>query len=180
MKVLFVVPYPEGTAPSQRFRFEQYFPALAERGIQYEVHTFLDRGTWAILYKPGHTLQKAGGILKGFARRIGLLFRVPGFDVVFLHREASPIGPPVFEWFIGQVLRKKIIYDFDDAIWLPNTSDTNKLAAGLKWHQKVGRICGWAWKVSCGNRYLQEYALQFNPQAIVNPPRLTRSTCTTR
>jgi glycosyltransferase involved in cell wall biosynthesis len=169
MRILFVVPYPEGVAPSQRFRFEQYFPTLAEEGVDYTVEPFLDRGTWAILYKPGHTLQKATGILRGFARRVGLLFRVLSYDFVFIHREASPVGPPFFEWFISRVLRKKIIYDFDDAIWLPNTSENNRIAAGLKWHQKVGSICRWAWKVSCGNRYLQEYALQFNPNAIVNP-----------
>jgi glycosyltransferase involved in cell wall biosynthesis len=169
MKILFVVPYPEGAAPSQRFRFEQYFSALREKGIAFSVHSFLDEKTWAILYKPGHGRQKAVGILKGFIRRVLLLFRVPGYDYVFIHREASPVGPPFFEWMASRVLRKRIIYDFDDAIWLPNTSESNKIAAGLKWHQKVGNICRWAYKVSCGNTYLQNFALQHNPNAFVNP-----------
>lgn len=169
MRILFVVPYPSGKAPSQRFRFEQYFEALTAAGHQYRVASFISDATWAILYKPGHQLQKIAGILGGFLRRIALLFSVPQYDYVFIHREASPIGPPVFEWLIAKVLGKKIVYDFDDAIWIPNTSEANKIVAGVKWHHKVGSICRWAYKVSCGNAYLRDYAQQFNPNAIINP-----------
>lgn len=169
MKILFVVPYPLGKAPSQRFRFEQYLPLLGEAGWVYTFAPFLGEGTWRILYKPGHVVQKVAGILKGFLKRFLLLFSVPAFDYVFIHREATPIGPPVFEWVVAKVLKKKIIYDFDDAIWIPNTSESNKIVAGIKWHHKVNAICKWAYKVSCGNSYLQAYAKQFNPHAFVNP-----------
>ncbi|GAB2531059.1 glycosyltransferase family 4 protein [Rufibacter soli] len=169
MKILFVVPYPFGKAPSQRFRFEQYLGLLEEAGGEYEFAPFLDEATWKILYKPGHVVQKVVGILKGFLKRILLLFSVAKFDYIFIHREATPIGPPFFEWIVTKVLGKKVIYDFDDAIWVPNTSESNKVVAGIKWHHKVGDICKWAYKVSCGNSYLQSYALQYNPNAIVNP-----------
>ncbi len=169
MRILFLIPYPLGRAPSQRFRFEQYFGALTAHGHEYRLAPFLSVGTWDILYKPGQAATKALGIIGGFARRLGLLFVVPAYDFVFIHREAAPIGPPVFEWIIAKVLRKKIIYDFDDAIWLANTSEANKLAASLKWHHKVADICQWAHKISCGNNYLATYARQFNPHAVVNP-----------
>ena len=168
-KILFLTPYPHGQAPSQRFRFEQYLGALTAVGHTYELKSFLSPITWAILYKPGQTLAKAVGIAAGFGRRLGLLARVPAFDFVFIHREAAPIGPPFFEWMIAKVLRKRIIYDFDDAIWLANTSEANRIAAGLKWHQKVGSICRWAYKNSCGNAYLAAYAHQFNVHSLVNP-----------
>ena len=169
MRILFVVPYPPGRAPSQRFRFEQYLDILTAHGHQYRLAPFLSVATWNILYKPGQTAAKALGILAGFARRVGLLFTVPQYDFVFMHREAAPVGPPVFEWLLAKVLRKKLIYDFDDAIWLANTSEANKIAAGVKWHHKVDAICRWAYKNSCGNAYLAGYARQFNPRAIVNP-----------
>lgn len=140
MRILFLVPYPPGRAPSQRFRFEQYLDALTAHGHYYHLVPFLSVATWNILYKPGHAAAKALGILGGFARRVGLLFAVPAYDFVFVHREAAPIGPPVFEWVIAKVLGKKIIYDFDDAIWLANTSEANKIAAGVKWHHKVAEI----------------------------------------
>ena len=169
MQILFLVPYPTGKAPSQRFRFEQYFSALTEAGHHYRVQSFLSATTWTILYKPGHQVRKAAGILAGFVRRAAVLLAARRYDYVFIHRETSPIGPPIFEWLIAKVLGKKIIYDFDDAIWLPNTSEANKLVAGMKWSHKVGTICRWAYKVSCGNEYLREYARQFNARVIVNP-----------
>lgn len=167
--ILFVVPYPAGQAPSQRFRFEQYFELLTQKGYRFKVAPFLDDETWRILYKPGMAFKKALGILAGFWRRFLLLFQLGNYDYIFLHREASPIGPPWFEWIAAKVLGKKIVYDFDDAIWIPNTSDNNKIVAGVKWHHKVDSICKWAYKVSCGNSYLQAYAKKFNPNAIVNP-----------
>lgn len=168
-KILFIVPYPLAEAPSQRFRFEQYFDRLRELEFQFDVQSFIDEQTWRILYKPGFFVSKAMGILKGFLRRCWVLFRVFGYDFVFIHREASPVGPPFFEWIIGKVLGKKIIYDFDDAIWLPNTSDHNKIAASFKFHQKTKNICSWSYKVSCGNQYLANYALKFNRHVVVNP-----------
>ena len=168
-KILFLMPYPQGQAPSQRFRFEQYLGALAAAGHTYRLESFLSPATWAILYKPGQTIAKAVGIAAGLGRRLGLLLRVPAYDFVFIHREAAPLGPPLLEWLIAKVLRKRIIYDFDDAIWLANTSEANRIAAGLKWHQKVASICRWAYKNSCGNDYLAAYARQFNPHSLVNP-----------
>lgn len=169
MRIIFVVPYPPGKAPSQRFRFEQYLDLLTAAGHTWRMAPFISEATWSILYKPGHTIAKAWGILAGFARRLGLLFTALGYDYVFIHREASPVGPPVFEWLLAKVLRRKIIYDFDDAIWIPNTSEVNTIVAGVKWHQKVESICCWSYKVSCGNAYLQGYARQFNANAIINP-----------
>lgn len=169
MKVLFVTPYPHGEAPSQRFRFEQYYNLLDKEGIEYDIAPFLDDATWQILYKPGHTLQKVWGILKGFARRKLLMLRLGKYERVFIHREASPIGPPIFEWWMAKVARKEIIYDFDDAIWLSNTSANNTIVAGIKWHGKVRSISKWAYKVSCGNQYLCDFAKQFNSNVVLNP-----------
>ncbi|NVO32116.1 glycosyltransferase family 4 protein [Hymenobacter lapidiphilus] len=172
MKILFMVPYPTGKAPSQRFRFEQYFGALDEAGYQYQIAPFISEATWRILYLPGHQLRKVLGIVSGFASRAAQLLKVHKYDYVFIHREASPIGPPLFEWLLAKVWRKKIIYDFDDAIWMQDPASRSTLISRLKWQQKVGHICGWAEKVSCGNAYLRDYAGQFNARAVINPTTL--------
>ena len=169
MKIVFVVPYPPTFSPSQRFRFEQYFSLLKARTYFFETHSFWDTMTWAILYKKGNFITKSIGFIKGFSKRFLLLFNLSHVDFIFIHREAAPIGPPIFEWIIARVLKKKIIYDFDDAIWLPNTSGENSLVAHLKWHQKVRAICRWSYAVSCGNKYLCEYARQFNMRVFLNP-----------
>ncbi|UYZ57437.1 glycosyltransferase family 4 protein [Hymenobacter latericus] len=177
MHILFLVPYPPGKAPSQRFRFEQYLGFLPAAGHTWRMEPFLSDKTWAVLYQSGHTLAKILGILAGFMRRIWvLLTQVPKADFVFIHREAAPIGPPLFEWLIAKVFRKRIIYDFDDAIWMKDPAGERTFISRLKWQQKVGRICRWAYKVSCGNAYLRDYAQQFNANAIINPTTLDTET----
>jgi glycosyltransferase involved in cell wall biosynthesis len=169
MKILFLFPYPVGEAPSQRFRFEQYFPLLDNAGIHYVTQSFWDLETWRILYRPGKKFKKLLGFVRGIARRFRILFTVATFDYIFIHRECAPIGPPFLEWLISMVFQKKIIYDFDDAIWLPNTSDENKIASMVKWHIKVNSICRWSYKISCGNLYLCDYAYKYNRSIVLNP-----------
>src|SRR4051812_10535237 len=118
MNILFIVPYPQGKAASQRFRFEQYFNALRNTGAQFTVSSFFDNETWNIIYKPGHYFQKLWGLFKGYFRRIKDMFSIHNYDFIFIHREESPFGWPVFAWIITHVFHKKIIYDFDDAIWI--------------------------------------------------------------
>ncbi|MBF9252056.1 glycosyltransferase [Pontibacter sp. 172403-2] len=169
MKVLFVVPYPAGVAASQRFRVEQWLPVLRQQGIRYKLAPFWNAETWAILYKPGHTLQKAWGLTLGLMRRLLLLLTLPWYDYVFIHREATPLGPPWFEWLAANIFRKKLIYDFDDATWLPNTTAGNQVVAKYKQHGKVSEICRWSYKVSCGNHYLLAFAQQYNTAATYLP-----------
>jgi glycosyltransferase involved in cell wall biosynthesis len=170
--ILFLCPYPLGGAPSQRFRFEQYLPLLQERGYRYAVHGFLDEATNRILYRPGQTLAKVSGVIRGFFRRLALLPTLYRAEFVFIHREATPIGPPWLEWLIARVLGKRIIYDFDDAIWLRDTSGVNDFMSRLKWQQKVPQICRWSYRVSAGNAYLADFARQQGAIAIINPTTL--------
>lgn len=169
MRILFLIPYPIGQAPSQRFRFEQYLEALPDHGHEYQLRPFLDEATWQILYRPGKTIAKIWGIVKGLVGRCADMLSARNYDFVFVHREAAPLGPPFFEWWLTKVLNKRLIYDFDDAIWISNTSAVNNIAAGIKWHGKVASICGWSYRNSCGNAYLASYARQFNPNTVINP-----------
>jgi glycosyltransferase involved in cell wall biosynthesis len=169
MKILFIVPYPTDKAPSQRFRFEQYYELLNEKGIDYDIKPFLSNEIWDILYLPGRFLKKAFGILGGLFKRFFLLFKLKQYDYIFIHREATPIGPSFFEYFASRWLKKKIIYDFDDAIWIPNFSEANSFFSFLKGYGNVHKICSYAYKISCGNEYLCDYAKQFNKNVVYNP-----------
>ena len=169
MHILFIVPYPTDKAPSQRFRFEQYYKLLEKNGIQYTVKPFLSREIWDILYLPGRFPKKAFGILGGLLKRVGLLFSLKKYDYIFIHREATPVGPSFFEYFSARWLNKKIVYDFDDAIWIPNYSEANSFFSFLKGYGNVHKICRYAYKVSCGNEFLCNYALQFNTNVVYNP-----------
>ena len=167
--ILFLVPYPLGIAPSQRFRFEQYFEALNESGFKYEVKPFLDDRAMIYLYEPGNFLRKVWKVKLGLLKRFLQLFSLAKYDYVFIHREAAAIGPPVYEWLISKVFGKKVIFDFDDAIWLHNTSSTNSVISFFKRYQNAENTCSWAHKVSCGNQYLADHASKFNEAVVVNP-----------
>jgi len=167
--IYFLVPYPKGQAPSQRFRFEQYFDVLKENDIKVKVKSFYSIKTWGILHREGNVSLKIFTIILSFWKRFFHVFATFNFDVVFIHREVTPLGPPFFEWFLKSVLRKKIVYDFDDAIWLPNYSEANTDFHKLKNYKKVHSIMKWASIVSCGNDYLKQYASQFNSYVVVNP-----------
>lgn len=114
-------------------------------------------------------------LIKGFLGRLTTIFVLHRFDFVFIHREVAPIGPPVFEWLIAKVFGKKIIYDFDDAIWLTDRSDESWLTKKLRGRNKISAICKLSYKVSAGNQYLCEYALKYNSQAVVNPTTIDTS-----
>ncbi len=164
-----MIPYPLGSAPGQRFRFEQYLSYLRIAPFEYKLKSFYDSKTNGILYQKGHNFQKIVGVISGFLKRVLLLPSVLQYDYIFIFREAAPLGPPIFEWLIAKVFRRKIIYDFDDAIWLPNTSEENSWVARLKWHGKVASICRWSYKVSCGNQFLCDFAAQYNAQVVLMP-----------
>jgi glycosyltransferase involved in cell wall biosynthesis len=169
-KVLFLVPYPLHKAPSQRFRVELYLPFLQKNNIECRVDCFLDEKTWNILYSKSSALKKVLGVTKGFAKRLFTIIVVaPRYDYVFIHREASPLGPPIFEFIASKILGKKLIYDFDDAIWIPNTSSENSFVNWLKAFWKVKFIFKWAYKVAGGNGYLCNYARNYNGNVVLMP-----------
>src|SRR5258706_6188715 len=93
-KVFFLIPYPLSEAPSQRFRFEQYFHVLDDAGLNYSTQSFFSKENWRSFYNSGKVIQKTTALLLGFAKRIGVLSTIIKYDFIFIHREAAPIGPP--------------------------------------------------------------------------------------
>lgn len=160
-------PYPRGSAGSQRFRFEQYIPFLEAKNIVVYQQSFLTNWGWGVVYKKGYSLLKIWATLLGFLRRFFCLFFLWRYDLVMIHREASPIGPPIFEWWITYVAKKKVLYDFDDAIWIKNTS--NPWISWLKNPEKTNRICTWSSMIYVGNQYLADFASQYNDNVIIIP-----------
>ena len=105
--ILFVVSFPKKLHSSARFRIELYEKLLDDNDFLQHTEYFWDQKTYKILYKKGNTLLKFWGLTKGFCRRFGLLFKIKKYDYVFILREATPIGPPFFEWLCIKVFKKK-------------------------------------------------------------------------
>lgn len=154
-------------APGQRFRFEQYLPHLTRAGYQFDFSYLLSESDDRIFYRPGHYAEKARVVVKSCLTRLRELLSWRRYDLVFVQREAIMLGTSFIETFLGR--RLPLIFDFDDSIWLPNTSEANRKLAFLKRPGKTADIIAHSALVLAGNEYLAAYARQFCPEVVIMP-----------
>lgn len=159
MRLLCFVSKRPGISPGQRFRLEQWAPRLLAGGIHLDFRNFEPEALSRILYREGRLASKGGLLLVATIRRLLHLLETSRADGAVVYREAALIGPPVFERALAS-LRIPFIYDFDDAIWVPQPS-VNSLFARLRFPDKTAEICRLAAAVSVGNRYLADHAQSF-------------------
>lgn len=168
MKILFLAPYLPDTAPSQRYRLEQWQPYLGRLGATVTHAAFVSRRLQEVLYLPGRHMTKAREMLGGLRRRWNDVRRAREYDLVFVHREASLIGPALFERMIKRK-RVPMVFEMDDAVYVPYSSPSNKWLSRLKFPGKTRRICELSDHVIVGSRFLAEYALKYNPNVTIIP-----------
>jgi len=159
-------PYPIGRAPSQRLKFEQYYADWRAHGWTVDVRPFWDEAAWGILYRPGHAVGKAAALARGLARRRRDLEDALRADLVYLHLEAAPVGPP---WIERRLARAgvPIVFDIDDLVHLPHGSAANPFMRAVRGRSKVPELIGLARQVIVCTPYLAEYAQGFN-RAVTN------------
>ena len=167
MKVLFVCLHLPDRAPSQRFRFEQYLGYLETNGVEYHFSSLLKEKDYPFFYKRGFLFKKLGIVASGFARRYKEIKKAGNYDIIFIQRESFMLGT---SWFERQYAKKtRVIYDYDDAIWLDLISGANKIYRFLKNPGKTKEIIKLSDLVIAGNQYLADYAKQFNPHVVIIP-----------
>lgn len=161
-KILFMVPYPFDKAPSQRLKFEQYYPYFEANGYTLKQRSFVSEAFWKVIYKKGHWFSKLRYTLSGYLHRIADLFRIRKYDVVYIHLWATPFGFPVYEWLVC-LLAKRVIYDIDDLVYLADSkSNVNKMVAGLKGRSKPIFLMKKADHVITCTPYLDRFVRQYN------------------
>lgn len=149
MKVLFVA-NGEPMA-SSRYRAGQYFNRMQQdQKLKHEVAYF---EVAPQKYFKQHRLLYLVGIL---LKRIYSLIVATRYDIIFLQKYPAKVLSPYYEIILKKVLRKKLIFDFDDAIWLEGA-----------W--RVDTIISLADKVIVGNSYLAEYARRINNNVEIIP-----------
>ncbi len=156
-RVLILVAHRPGRSPSQRYRFEQYIPYLEKQGFEFVWSPLLNEKDDATFYGKGSAVKKAGILLKGHLQRQKDVSRFKEFDIIFIQREASFFGSSYFEKHAYKS-GKKVIFDFDDAIWLADTSAANKKWEWVKDPSKFNTNVANAHMILAGNRYLAERA----------------------
>jgi glycosyltransferase involved in cell wall biosynthesis len=166
-KVLILTLHRPQRSPSQRFRFEQYLDYLTANGFQFEWSYLLGEEDDRNFCKSGNIKAKLKILFKSTFKRLREIVRPGDYDLVFVQRECFMLGTSVFEKFFSK--KAKLIFDFDDAIWLPNVSKANKKFAFLKNPRKTKDILKHASLVFAGNQYLANYAKEFCDNVEVIP-----------
>lgn len=113
--MLVLCPYPTGVAAGQRLKFEQYYNDWRSDGWEVVPAPFMDSRLWAVAFERGHSVHKAIGLLKGYARRVLDLLRIRQFDLVYCFMYVTPVGTSLFER-ITRVLARKLVYDIEDNV----------------------------------------------------------------
>lgn len=167
-KILIIADHRPNRSPSQRFRFEQYLNSFQQRGYHYKFSYLLSEHDDRIFYTQSNYFRKAFILFKLFLKRLIDLPRAFNFDILFIQREAFITGSVFFEstW---KLMGKKIIFDFDDSIWLLDVSDVNKKFGWLKNPGKISKIIQLSDQVIAGNKYLSSFAKKFNTAVTIIP-----------
>jgi glycosyltransferase involved in cell wall biosynthesis len=121
-----------------------------------------------VLYQKGHFLTKATLMTAAYMRQMSSVFRAHRYDLVYLFREAALLGPAIIESLIARQA-VPIVYDFDDAIFVPYRSPSNNYLSYLKCFGKTASLCRRASQVMVGNQHLRDYATQYNSAVTVIP-----------
>jgi len=166
-KILFVAPLYKDRSPSQRFRFEQYLEFLENNNFQVSFSNLITPKTDKVFYSSGNTIIKVLLFVKFVFKRAIDLIKLKKYEIIFVQREAFFTGITFFERKFSK--KSNLIFDFDDSIWLPNVSNANKKFEWLKNYDKTKTIISYAKTVIAGNKYLADYARQFNNNVKIIP-----------
>lgn len=162
-KMLVICPHPENRVPGQRLKYEQYFQHWREHGYELTVMPFYSNRMQDILYQKGHVLEKIYWVLCGYLQRLGLIFRLKQYDLIYIFLWVTPIGPPIMER-IYTLLNRNLVYDIDDAIFLKADSIFNRWVQLLKGRRKPFFMMKAAREVIACTPYLTEVVRQLNPR----------------
>lgn len=167
LSVCALVPYPAGITPSQRYRIEQWQPILSREKIEVELWPFLQEEELRLLYSQRRWGAKARMISRATARRFAAVKHLERFDVVMVHRAACLAGPAMVERLISR--RKPLVFDFDDAVYLLDTTAQNRIFGWLKFPGKTASLCRMSRHVVTGNDHLGDYARRYTRNVTVIP-----------
>tara|TARA_B110000046_G_scaffold57595_2_gene64451 strand:- start:130208 stop:131290 length:1083 start_codon:yes stop_codon:yes gene_type:complete len=167
-KILIITNHRKGRSPAQRFRFEQYIDFLEINNFEITFSNIISEEDDYFLYKKGKYIKKALIAKKARGIRNQDVKNMNEFDIIFIHREALLTASTYFEKEFAKS-SAKVVFDFDDAIWLPNVSIGNKALQMLKNPSKTEEIISCADMVFAGNDYLAEYASDFCSDVKVIP-----------
>jgi glycosyltransferase involved in cell wall biosynthesis len=173
VRVLWVATYPELGA-SSRYRICQFLPGLAALGVESTFLPFMSNAFFRGFYAPGRRVEKGATLLASALRRLAQVRVARQHDVVVVQREAAIIGPPVFEALTRYAARVPVVFDLDDAIFIPTHETKQRSVHGafarlLKDPRKADRIARLAREIVVANDFAADWARGHTERVTVIP-----------
>jgi len=163
-RILVLCPYPVGVAAGQRLKFEQYYDDWREAGWDIIVSPYMDPELWSVAHQHGRLGAKLAGTLKGLLRRIGDMFRVGRYDLVYVFMYVTPVGTSLFER-LTRLLARRLVYDIEDNVLVGQALKgqfPNPLLRLLKGSGKARYLVRRADHVITSSPFLNDYCLTIN------------------
>ena len=167
VRVLFLVLHRKDRSPGQRYRHEQYLDYLASKGLSCTLSPLLKTKKEDDFFYGKKVFPKIIVGIKALFRRFISVISARKYDIIYIYRDAFFFGTFFETWLASKDV--KIIYDFDDAIWLKDENPNQGIFNKLKNPAKVATICSLAERVIVGNEYLKKYASNFNRDVQIIP-----------
>lgn len=166
MRVLFLTLYPDN-APSSRFRIYQYRPYLEKQNIHCSIEPVLPRKLFLTLYNRTDIFRRLIFHNLELLSRLKSILTSNRFNLVVVQKGLTSINLRGLEQLLS-ISNNKIIFDFDDAVF----GLTQFLPSCFRFLQdarQVERLIGISNLVIAGNKYLADFATQFNHSVCVLP-----------
>jgi len=171
MKVLFL-PTASWNDPPSRYRILQYLEPLNEHGISCRVRSGVSDYVYERFAPSRGAGAKAVYFGLGALSRFASVLAARNFDAVFMQRLVVPHVYPFPEIAVCRMARlmgKRMIFDFDDAIFSTSPHRKRTLAEKLTDRDRVARVIARCDAVIAGNSYLAAYAREYNANVTVIP-----------
>jgi glycosyltransferase involved in cell wall biosynthesis len=110
-------------------------------------------------------LAKAWATVRASVRRIAAVMRHADYDLVYMQRELLPFGPPLLERWLRR-RGARLLFDYDDALFIAKPSRYNPIATLLRSPGKVRELFRIVDRVVAGNDWLRDQAIEAGGRAV--------------
>ena len=131
------------------------------------ISSFYTPEFFRLVYRYGHHTRKAFSFVTFALRRLASCSALAGTTWSSCIAKPSPWDPRLSNRSSPRGI--PLVYDFDDAIFLPNVSEANRAFGFLKNPSRVARILQRSTHVVVGNEFLADFARRHNPAVTVIP-----------
>jgi len=171
LKVLFL-PTASWNDPPSRYRIYQYLDYLRGQGVVADCKAGVSDYIYARFAPYKGILAKAVFFGLALLSRILACFIIWRYNAIFIQRLVLPHVYPLPEMLIcivAGLLGKRIIFDFDDAIFATSPHRKRTLVEKFTDSNRVARILARCDAVIAGNAYLAAYARAYNVNVVIIP-----------